>query len=186
MNKILKGTIYSLFILVVASCTKPEKEETNGNDNEVYTTFEAVFTDQTGMEPQKKFIFRDLDGIGGNLPSRFDTIQLTANKVYHLNINVLNESVNPIDTISNEIFEEGNVHQFFYTISGGYVSTQYLDSDTNNPALPIGLYSKWTVGSAVENISARFVLKHYQNGTKNGLISSGSTDIDLNFPMRIR
>lgn len=178
--------IFWILVLIVAACTKPKEEATSGNDNEVYTTFEAVFIDSLGTEPSKTFVFRDLDGVGGNLPTKFDTIKLTANRVYYLNIKVLNESVNPVDTISNEIRNEGNVHQFFYSVSGSYVSTEYLDSDTNSPSLPIGLYSKWTMGNSAVSLLARFVLKHYQNGSKNGIANNGTTDIDISFPMLIQ
>jgi len=173
-------------LIFVSSCTKPKEEEANGNDNEVYTTFQVTFTDTLGVQAPKTFVFRDLDGVGGNNPSRFDTIQLSPSTVYFMDILVLNEAMSPADTISNEIRNEANVHQFFYSFDRGYLSHTYLDSDTNSPPLPIGLHNLWTVSAASFSDYLRIVLKHYSNGAKNGSSTSGTSDIDVTFPIKVQ
>lgn len=171
--------IASLFV----SCKKDEKLDPVNpvpiNQQELITTVKLVFTDSANTAMVSSFNFSDPDGEGGNGPVEFDTILLNANKTYWVSILLLDESKTPIDTISNEVLEEANDHQFFFHHTGVNVNTTYMDLDSNNPPLPIGLQTKWKSSSAGIGTS-QVILKH-QPGTKTGSEANGETDVDLLF-----
>ncbi|MFN5181709.1 MAG: hypothetical protein ACK5D5_01650 [Bacteroidota bacterium] len=186
-SKILFGIIVNaLFFL--SSCKKDKAQDPISpppqNESELITTVKLFFTDSSNTSNTSVFSFKDPDGEGGNAPIVFDTINLAANKTYFVSILLLDESKSPSDTISNEVLEEANDHMFFYHHSGLNISTSYLDLDSNNPPLPIGLETKWKTGS-VSNGTSQVILKH-QPGIKNGSETPGETDIDLIFSTKIQ
>ena len=152
------------------------------DEEELITTMNLVFTDSAGVLTTQTFSFKDPDGPGGNAPTVFDTIVLSANNTYNVAISLLNESVTPAEDITAEILNEADEHFFCFepAISGNCIVTR-TDSDGQ---FEIGLASKWKVLS----ISQGFMLiklKH-QPGVKNGTCSPGETDIEINFPVKIQ
>jgi hypothetical protein len=145
------------------------------------TTVKLVFVDSAGVLPEQTFEWRDLDGEGGN-SAQIDTIKLQAQKTFNVSILLLDESKSPIDTISNEVFEEGVDHMFFFSHSTVNISTNILDFDANG--LGIGLQSKWVTASTSVGTS-NIILKH-QPGVKDGTQTPGETDIDVLFPSRVQ
>lgn len=124
--------------------------------------------------------FRDPDGISGLGPDIFDTIKLDVNKTWLSQVVLLNETVNPVDSISSEVLEEANVHLFCYTTTGNLLDIMITDKDGNS--LPIGLKSKW-ITKAQGQGTVQVVLKH-QPGSKNGLCNIGETNIDVTFEIQ--
>lgn len=160
------------------SC-KPE-DPTPTNEEELITSLVLNFTDSLTQQVQT-FQFRDPDGAGGNNPTIFDSLKLKSNSTYLVSVLLLDESKSPVDTISNEVEEEGVDHQFFFNATNVSVQTTYEDQDANGD--PIGLLSKWKTGAA-GNGSVMVVLKH-QPGEKNGSQASGETDVEVSFPTQI-
>lgn len=184
INMKISALLLASFMVVFASCKKDEddpKNPTDPNDSELITTFKLIMTDSAGVLPEQTFVFRDIDGDGGQAPTEFDTITLAPNTTYLAEILLLNESVSPADTISNEVAEEANDHQFFFLNTGVNVTVTYLDSDSNG--LPLGLNTKWVTGSAGSGTS-RITLKH-QPGIKDGTQAPGETDVELLFQLRV-
>ena len=149
------------------------------NEPEVITSMFLMLTDSATNTPFDTIAFRDLDGDGSNAPVQWDTLRLNANTTYLMNVLLLNEIPNPADTISNEVAEEANDHQFFYNIAGVSLTHTYLDQDTNTPPLPIGLANKIRTGAAGTG-TFQVVLKH-QPGTKDGQQTTGDSDVDVTF-----
>jgi hypothetical protein len=87
------------------------------------------------------------------------------------------------EDLTEEIEEEANEHLFVFKPTGVNLSIAITDFDTNSPALPIGLKSKWRTG-ATGNGNLQLILKH-QPDSKNGTEAPGDTDIDLNFTTTI-
>lgn len=166
-------------ILAFSGCKKdddPVQTPPEPNESELITTFTIVFTDMGGTQPTVTATFKDLDGDGGNAPSVFDTIYLAPSTTYAAEILLLNESINPADTISNEVQDEANDHLFCFYPTGANVSISRTDSDG---VYEIGLQSQWVTGT-VSNGTTQIILKH-QPGIKDGTCSPGETDIELNF-----
>jgi hypothetical protein len=152
------------------------------NEEELITTVLISLRDSSGIEPNKSFLYRDIDGDGGAAPSVFDTIRLTSNKTYFADLYFLDESKQPADTVSNEVKAEADEHLVCYTTTGVSMPIDRLDQDGNN--LPLGLISKWRTEAAAAG-SLRLVLKH-QPGNKNGSCEPGSSDIDLLFQLVVQ
>jgi hypothetical protein len=152
------------------------------NEPEVITTMKLTFVDSANPSNIRFASFRDPDGDGGAGFDIFDTIKLQPNKTWNTSILLLNETVSPADTISNEVLEEGVDHLFCFTPNGNSAVVSKTDLDANGRS--IGLKSKWrtnTIGTGTMQIE----LKH-QPGQKNGTCGIGNTDIDVLFKTKIQ
>lgn len=182
-KNLLKSSFYFLFAVIGLGwiACKPTTPP-DPNEEELITSVLIALRDSSGVEPNKSFMYRDLDGDGGNAPSVFDTIRLLSNKTYFADLYFLDESKQPADTISNEVLAEADEHLVCYTPSGVSMLIERLDKDANN--LPLGLKSTWRT-DATSTGTLRLVLKH-QPGNKSGSCEPGSSDIDLLFPLIVQ
>lgn len=194
----MKNNFYIMifFVLtgfVLSSCMRDDDDVTkpiNPNEAELITTMKLIITESGNSSNIVEAVFRDIDGDGGAAPSVFDTIRLSASKTYTVEILLLDESKTPTDTISQEVEEEGDKHQFFFSTSGGAnVNFTYSDADVNG--VPIGLSTQWTTGAATTNKNGKVKvsLKHQgadkpKSGSGNTAI--GETDIELDFPVIVQ
>jgi len=165
--------------MALSSC---EKDPQIPNEEELITTVTYTLTPVSGGDPVI-FSFRDLDGDGGQSP----VVVLgrpKANTVYNAVVGLYNESVSPVDTITNEVSEEALEHQFFYTFSDMNASYIYTDLDTENH--PIGIMTRVTTGEPSEGL-VTIILRHlpdkFASGVSDGDISNagGETDIEVSF-----
>ncbi len=165
--------------IALSSC---EKDPQIPNEEELITTVTYTLTPVSGGDPVI-FSFRDLDGDGGQSP----VVVLgwpKANTVYNAVVGLYNESVSPVDTITNEVAAEALEHQFFYTFSDVNTSYIYTDQDTENH--PIGITTRVTFGEPSEG-SVTIILRHlpdkFATGVSDGDISNagGETDIEVSF-----
>lgn len=171
----------TLCLLIIASCTRKKVYPPNPNEEELITTLMITFTDSAGVHPTVAAIYRDLDGDGGNPPSTWDTIKLMKNTTYMAEIILLNESKNPVDTISNEVIAEGTDHIFCFE-TGPDITITRTDKDANN--MELGIQSKWITANMNSTGNVAVILRH-QPGTKNGTCIPGSTDVDIPFVYKI-
>ena len=167
-------------VLLVSSC---KKDPVNPNDGELITTVKVEFIESVSGAKQS-FEFRDLDGEGGNAPSKFDEISLSANKTYKCEVYLLNESVTPVDDITLEIEAEADDHQFYFTPSFPALTISNLNKDSKN--LPLGTEATWGTGAASTG-TVNITLKH-KPGTKaaGDPISKGDTDVSIDFKVKIQ
>ncbi len=189
---ISKFILFALVLTATVACKDggdPAKP-VNPNETELITTVKLIIAPTSNLSAEMFASYRDLDGDGGNLPI-IDTIRLDANTEYHLQVLLLDETKNPVDTISNEIEEnEKNVHQFFYSKIGTYnLTTTYLDFDDNNVPLGLNIKLNTTTGFSEKTNKFQIVLKH-QPGLKPttgaGDESLGETDVEVYFPILIQ
>jgi hypothetical protein len=189
--KMKKRTKLLMLIAIVSTTIwtgcKKDKDDVSSppatsNEEEVITTMQLTFVDSSDNSNVKTATFRDPDGDGGLAYDIFDTIKLVSNKTWITSIILLNETVSPADTISNEVLEEGVDHLFCFTPSGTIASVIKTDIDDNG--LPIGLQTKWYTTS-IGNGSIQIELKH-QPGIKDGTCNPGDTDISVNFPLIVQ
>ncbi|MSP69390.1 MAG: hypothetical protein EXR20_03885 [Bacteroidetes bacterium] len=152
------------------------------NESEVITTMKLTFVDSSNISNIKYATFRDPDGDGGLGYDIFDTIRLEPNKTWITTIILLNETVSPADTISNEVLEEGVDHLFCFSPTG--ISATVIKTDLDANSLPIGLQSKWR--TTATGLGTMQVELRHQPGIKDGSCTPGDTDIDVVFQTQIQ
>jgi hypothetical protein len=170
-----------LFIFNACKKKEPKPEDPPANETELITTLKLIFTD-TSNNLVRTAMFYDSDGEGQLPPSIFDTIKLSPNRVYRTDILLLDETKNPVDSVSGEVLEEGADHLFVFAKSGVNLNIAITDKDKNN--LPIGLNSLWTTGTASSG-TVTVTLRH-QPGVKDGTYAPGETDVEVVFPCRLQ
>ena len=163
------------------------------NENELITTLTLSYlkVEQDGepvaAEPVV-FSWRDADGPGPGAPVVDDVI-LDANATYEMTITLLDESKTPAENISDEILQEDEEHQFFFSVSGIDAIVMYNDEDGN--AKPIGLQNTFQTGAAGTG-TLGVILRHEpdKNGTGvesgNPANAGGETDLEVSFPATIQ
>jgi hypothetical protein len=173
--------------VLFSSCSKDDdnKEE---NEEEVITTMLVKLTPASGGATLQ-FKYDDPDGPGGNAPTK-EMITLAANKSYNVELLLLNKTVNPVDTVSEEVEEEGEAHRFYIApTAGSNITVSGLDTDANN--MPVGLNSTWTTTAAATG-KVKITLRHY-GGNPPGkaladLVNStkSSTDMEVEFDTKVQ
>ncbi|MBK7966842.1 MAG: hypothetical protein IPK10_17335 [Bacteroidetes bacterium] len=127
--------------------------------------------------------FSDTDGPGGVAATQ-DSIILNNNTTYLMSIILLDETKSPVDTISNEVLDEGDVHLFVFNSnpSGQLVST-ITDLDSN--LKPIGLSSILsTSATGVGTYSVE--LRHFTSAQAKADNLVYDTDISILFNVRLQ
>lgn len=188
------------------ACKKDKKEDPApqqpappANEAELITTMKITLRDTTN-NTSVTYVFSDLDGAGGN-PATFGNsgadsiINITANHVYEATILLLDQTKTPVDTISNEVEEEGADHMFFFNsiaptgtpyntyLSGSMTNIKYLDLDANNRG--IGLSTEWTAPSMMMAKSPLTIELKHQPSVKDGSYAPGETDIQVGFKLKV-
>lgn len=206
-----------MFTLLSASCNKNKNKPAvenplpPANEQEVVTTFKITFTDSS-TGGQAVYFYKDPDGDGGQAgfygpgitssSSQNDSVMLFQNnKTYYANIVLLDETKNPVDSISNEVVNEGENHMFFYNngantilnsgtpytvkLQNSGIQISYLDLDNGNPKRNIGLKTRWRTYSSVSNKQFLNVTLRHQPNVKDGTFAPGETDVSINFKYQV-
>lgn len=168
-----------LFIGVISLTLSACHKDHDQDEEELITTVRLKFTPATG--PVLTYSWQDLDGEGGNAPI-VPAINLAVNTVYSVDLELLNESETPADNITEEIQAEAEEHLFIYNVNATGLSVVITDKDGNNRDL--GLKTTWTTGDPA-NGNINIVLKHNPDKTATNPAATGSTDIDITFPVLI-
>ena len=208
----MKTTITTIALLAMltttfTSCKKDKKDELipeepleQTNETELITTMKVTLHDTT-THTKTTYVFSDLDGPGGN-PAVFggtnqsdSVINILSNHVYKATILLLDQTKNPVDTISNEVEEEGVDHMLFFNstnpsgtpysvyLPNSMTTIKYLDLDANNRG--IGLSTLWTAPSMMMNKSSLLIELKHQPKVKNGTFAPGETDIQVTFKLKV-
>lgn len=209
----MKNKSYILvFVLVVAltSCLKRKGEEPSANEPintnntaEIITTMKVYIKDSISNNfiLGSPFTFKDPDGDGGILgaflPNASDSlITLDSNKTYFAEIILLDETKNPVDTISNAVIAEGIEHQFFFNqtnpignpyttiVAGSGIKIIYDDIDANNRGVGQKIKIKTSSPTAGTQFPLLITLRH-QPGNKDGTFAPGETDVEVKFKIKV-
>ncbi len=183
----INASIILFVCIALFSCHKgndPKPEDPQKpNEEELITTVKLILTEQISGDVSV-FKFTDIDGPGG-ISATKETIVLDANKIYNGKIILLDQTKYPVDSISYEVNEESEDHQFFFTVSSADLSVAYTDYDDHG--VPLGLFPDLTTGNA-GNGKLKIILKH-QPGIKptSGIGDStvGETDVEVSFKVII-
>ena len=154
----------------------------NFSENTIYDGTVA-FLDESGEEVILTTI--DLDGDGPDEPVTTVSGSFSENTVYTGAARFLNETETPAEEITDEVVEEADEHQVFYTVGEGLnITTTYLDSDSNGN--PLGVSITLETGEASSG-SLTVTLRHEPVKPNDGLDSAGGeTDIATSFDVSIQ
>ncbi|MEM1350442.1 MAG: type 1 periplasmic binding fold superfamily protein [Myxococcota bacterium] len=203
MTTVTKAMIglFAASVFVGSGCGDVEPDaDPDENEQEVITTLNATFT-PVGGGTAITASFRDADGDGGADPVTTDPMPFAAGTTYTLSIELLNETEEEGSeeyNIGNEIREEAEDHQFFFTgdAVGTILDHMYADQESDyvtnsGDDLPVGISSSieaTTAGTGTLTIT----LKHQPpvNGqdvkTSTSTVSDGETDIEVSFAVTVQ
>ena len=180
--KVLATTI--LIIGIISSCKKDKTDNPQPiNSGELITKVQLVFVDSISGAVASTATFSDVDGPGGATATQ-DSILLNNNTTYLMNIILLDETKTPVDTISNEVLDEGDVHLFVFNVMpSSLLTTNITDLDANFK--PIGLSSILkTSASGLGTYSVE--LRHFDSASEKTSNTVFDTDISVLFNVRVQ
>lgn len=167
------------FTILLASCSKDNETPEAVNEEELITTLKVTLVPVSDGDTIV-LTTRDLDGDGPNEPEITVSSNLVAGVSYNGSIELLDETKSPADNITEEVEEEADEHQFFYTVGSGLdvtVTATNLDSNGNF----LGTEFELTANTASSG-SLTFTLRHEPTKPNEGLSSAGGeTDIAATF-----
>jgi hypothetical protein len=177
---------FALTGILFSACDKDDDKEEN--EEEVITTMVLKFTPTSGGATLE-YKYDDADGPGGASPTK-DIVTLATNKSYDVELLLLNKTVNPTDTISEEVEEEAEAHRFYFEpTAASNITVTGFDTDANN--VPVGLNSTWTTtGAATGKI--KITLRHYGGNPPGKAVADpvnstkSSTDMEVEFDTKVQ
>lgn len=188
-------------VITIIGCSNdddvaPEEE----NEVEVFTDVTLVFTNTADVNDVVTASAQDPDGTGIQELQILDAITLASDTEYTLTYEILN-ALDPadIEDIGDEILEEDNEHQFFFSFTENVFANptgngnidaaadpiNYNDADENGN--PVGLSSTWTTSSTAFSGASFTVRLQHQPDVKTATSGSndGDTDFALTFALNI-
>ena len=199
-NLQLLAILFSVITIIGCSTdddVAPEEE----NEVEVFTDVTLIFTNTTDNSDVVRASAQDPDGTGIQELQILDAITLAADTEYTLTYEILN-ALDPsdVENIGDEILEEDNEHQFFFSFTENVFSDptgngnidaaadpiNYNDADENGN--PVGLSSAWTTGGTASSEASFTVRLQHQPDVKTATSGSndGDTDFELTFALTIQ
>ena len=182
MKTMKRCSMYALLAIAMVSCSDDDTPPAPVNEVEVITTLILTLTPDSGEEVV--LTTRDLDGDGpGELVTTVEG-SFSENTEYQGAVRFVNETETPAEEITDEVLEEADEHQVFYTTTDGLnIQTTYEDEDSQGN--PLGLQITLTTGVASQG-SLTVTLRHEPVKPNDGLDSAGGeTDITSTFDVTI-
>ena len=186
-------TLLSLLFLAGTGCADVEKHDDH-HDHELISTVALLFTHSEDGSTQA-VNWSEADG-------QSDDILLTPDASYRLSVSFLNEHEDPAEDITEEIRDEAEDHQVFYTgtaVTEGFVEVSYDDADTNG--LPLGLETTVATtarGSSVLTVTLRHMppedgapvkrddmAEDVAEGGLQALAGEGANDVSVDFSLAV-
>ena len=182
--KTIKFFISAIFCLALITSLTSCSDDDNPdpvNEEEVITTARLTLI-PVGSGDTVVFQSVDADGDGPGAPANTVTGSINANSQYVGSVEFLNELEDPAEDITEEVSEEDDEHQVFFSFTGGSNSTvTYSDADENGN--PVGLSISFNSGSAATGNTLTLTLKHEPTKPNDGTAAGagGETDIEAVF-----
>ena len=183
MKTMKRCSMYALLAIAMIGCSDDDATPEPVNEEEVITTVILTLTPESG--DQVVLTTQDLDGDGPDEPVTTVSGSFSENTQYQGAVRFLNENETPAEEITDEVLEEADEHQVFYTTTEGLnIQTTYEDQDSQGN--PLGLQITLTTGAASEG-SLIVTLRHEPVKPNDGLDSAGGeTDIATSFDVSIQ
>lgn len=187
-----KSKFLSMFLLtglLFSSCSSDDDALPEPvNEEEVITTVALTLVPE-GDGQTITITYQDLDGDGPNAPVTNISGNLISNTTYSGSVVVLNELESPAENITEEVEEEGDEHQFFYTV-GSSLDATVVYTDEDEDGNPVGITFDLITGEASSG-NLTVTLRHEPNkaaaGVSEGNIANagGDTDVEATFSIEI-
>ena len=183
MKTMKTSAFYALLTLAMLGCSDDDTTPEIINEDELITTVILTLTPESGDQVVLTTV--DLDGDGPDEPVTTVVGNFSQNTQYQGAVQFLNETEDPAEDITQEVIEEADEHQVFYTISEGLnIQTTYEDQDSQGN--PLGVQITLSTGTASEG-SLTVTLRHEPVKPNDGLESAGGeTDISTSFDVSIQ
>ncbi|OJJ15028.1 GTP cyclohydrolase [marine bacterium AO1-C] len=195
INYFKKYSVYALLAvgILFTGCKKDEDDPAPENELEVITDVKLIFTNTSDATDIVTARAQDADGPGVGELAVLDPITLGVGKTYTLTYEIFNNLETPGENIGDEIKEEDDEHQFFFSFSDNAFSNpmgngnidnasdpiNYNDTDGTNP---VGLMTTWTTSTTQLTGGTFTVRLQHQPGVKTA--TSGATDGDTDFNLQ--
>jgi hypothetical protein len=183
MKTMKTSAFYALLSIAMIGCSDDDTAPEVINDEELITTVILTLTPDSGDQVVLTTV--DLDGDGPDEPVTTVVGNFSENTIYDGTVAFLDESGEEVEDITQEVIEEADEHQVFYTISEGLnIQTNYEDQDSQGN--PLGVQITLSTGAASEG-SLTVTLRHEPVKPNDGLESAGGeTDISTSFDVSIQ
>lgn len=170
-----------LFGFVNLSCSDDDENPVAVDEEEVITTMNVTLV---GSASTITLQSQDLDGDGPNAPVIDISGSLAANANYTGTIELLNETESPAEDITEEVAEEDEEHQFFFSVGGAVTAVEYDDEDADGN--PVGLKFSLITGDAGSG-ALQITLRHEPTKPNDGSLADagGETDIAQIFTLTV-
>jgi len=180
--KLLKYALLAIPFLYF-SCDNDEDAPEPINEEEVITTMTVTLVNHQNGNDVVTMQTQDLDGDGPNAPVVTVSGPLTAGTSYSGSIQFLNEMEDPAEDITEEVQEEDDEHQVFFSASGVEMEFVYMDFDGDgNPLGTQFVLAPLGAGSG----SLTITLVHEPTKPNDGLSTAGgSIDIQTTFSVTV-
>ncbi len=198
-NLQLLAILFSV-ITIIGCSTEDDIAPEEENEVEVFTDVTLIFTNTADNSDVVRASAQDPDGTGIQELEILDAITLAADTEYTLTYEILN-ALDPsdVENIGDEILEEDNEHQFFFSFTENVFANptgdgnidaaadpiNYNDDDENGN--PVGLSTTWTTTSTASSEKSFTVRLQHQPDVKTATSGSndGDTDFELTFALNI-
>lgn len=185
-NSIMKYLPYFFICLFFFACNADDEVEIE-NEEEVITTLQYVLTPTAGGNAVT-LQFEDADGDGPGAPV-LTVDALAANTTYNGAITLSNVTETPAEDVTEEIEEEDDEHQFFFSSTVSGLTVAYADEDGDGN--PVGLATTLTTGAAGSG-TLTVTLRHEPSKDASGVSAGditnagGETDIEVTFNIDVQ
>ena len=170
-------------MVAVASVLYSCKTDTPAPNLEYISRIKVIATNQADFTIDT-FDYINFSEAQNTPPSQVDTIRLSANATYSIQLKLINEANNPMIDLTDSISALGDEHLMVYNVdpTSGLIKVKILDKDSKG--LPIGLMSTWQTSDSTSGY-LRLILYHQPVG-KNGTPTPGNVDYEADFPIVVR
>ena len=183
--KLLKYALLAIPFLYF-SCDDDDDTPEPINEEEVITTMTVTLVahDGSGVVTMQT---QDLDGEGPNAPVVTVSGPLSSVTSYSGSIEWLNEMEDPAEDVTEEILEEADEHQVFFTASTGLpLEFAYVDTDSNGNPLGTQFIVAPTSEGATGSGTITITLVHEPTKPNDGLdTAGGEIDIQTTFSVTV-
>lgn len=197
MQTSLKWMVVTAGLFCAVACKKNSKNDPTpeqpldpgAGGEETITRVELHLTDSAHAATTLLAKFYDENGPAKLPLPTTDKLTLQASTTYWVEVKVFNDLAQPVDTISNEIEEEGQDHRFHFTFNKGMgnpsVAATITDFDEKNQ--PLGLHFKLKTGGEKGTGTFQVSLRHFANGlVKNEDPKGGDQDVLVDFATQVQ